>query len=166
MNTQRHPSHSPDDQVWLYPVIFVLGLCVLHWIGANLASLLTHRGWVLSGTDTALAILKLGPHFRSPALAYPTDVQANVAGPVWYWTCVGLVFVVVIVAAAMIGVRVTGSRTEAVNRRRRLGESHWECWRRFVPKVDGVEDLVRVDRSSRRPSHQHLLTLISCVNMC
>ncbi len=121
MNTQRHPSHSPDDQVWLYPVIFVLGLCVLHWIGANLASLLTHRGWVLSGTDTALAILKLGPHFRSPALAYPTDVQANVAGPVWYWTCVGLVFVVVIVAAAMIGVRVTGSRTEAVNRRRRLG---------------------------------------------
>jgi Type IV secretory system Conjugative DNA transfer len=91
--------------------------------GANLASLINGRGWPLSFADATTNIPKLVAHFRSRALAYLTTVQADVAGPVLYWSCVGVgvVFVAVAVLAIIVGVRFFGTRTEAVNCRRRLG---------------------------------------------
>jgi hypothetical protein len=36
-------------------------------------------------------------------------------------------------------------------------ESHWKCWRRFVPKVHWFVGLGGVDGSTRRLSYQQLL---------
>jgi hypothetical protein len=122
MNTQRpQPPNSQNDQLWIYWFMAAVGVCLLHWTGANLASLITGHGWPPSFTAATTNIPKLVGHFRTPALAYPAATQADVAGPVLYWSCVGTVFVAVAALAIMVGVRYSGTRTEAVNRRRRLG---------------------------------------------
>ena len=121
----NHAQHRPADPATDPALIAFAGLIVgmlgVHWLGADFAAFVTHRRWPISVSDSVIALASLPRHPGEPRLAFPASIRADLAGPVAYWTSVATVLAIVLFLAVAIGSKVAGTRTEAVNRRRRLG---------------------------------------------
>jgi type IV secretion system protein VirD4 len=120
-HTQPRPTEPGIDPALMALGGLIGGMIGVHWLGANLAAYVTHRRWPISLSDSVIALAALPRHVGEPRMAFPASIRADLTGPVTYWVSVVTVLVVVLVLAVAIGSNLAGSRTEAVNRRRRLG---------------------------------------------
>jgi type IV secretion system protein VirD4 len=101
----------------------LLALCTTVWCGAQLAARCFGAGdWLdVSITDAAYAVAHLGSHLSSPGAAWKRSAAVALPGPVAYWCCTLLVFVVasaVLIPAVTVLLRSPGAGSP---RRRRLG---------------------------------------------
>ena len=122
MNQAPQRDDTFEDVVMVLLFLFV-GLLLIVWAGANLASLLAH-GQVLGASfeDAGRAIFQLREHLGDPRSAWPPELGARLPGPVLYWTATA----VVLAAAVVIGVgahKVFRNPVEPLDRRRRAGVS-------------------------------------------
>lgn len=141
----RPPSDSPG---LLYGLLAFCSLLILHWVAVNLAAFVSGHGWPVALNDSGVGLAKLYRHPGEPRLAFPASIQEDLAGPKTYWASVVLVLLVVVALASVIGSKITHTRTEAVNRRRRLGVP-------TEPSLATAADLAPL--IVRRPEHDRLL---------
>ncbi len=122
MNHAPKQPHDAGAETALFALsIFAGSVIMLHWFAANVAAYVAHRRWPISVPDSAVGLIALRRHLGEPRLAFPASIRADLAGPVVYWTSVVGVLVLAVTLAVFIGVKWAGTRTEAVNRRSRLG---------------------------------------------
>ncbi|MBW3575853.1 MAG: type IV secretory system conjugative DNA transfer family protein, partial [Actinobacteria bacterium] len=122
MNQPPQRDDTFENVVMVLLFLFI-GLLVIVWAGANLASLVAH-GQVLGASfeDAGHAMLQLRHHLGDPRSAWPPELGARLPGPILYWAATA----VVVAAAVMLGVgahKVFRDPVEPLDRRRRAGVS-------------------------------------------
>lgn len=111
------------ENVVIVLLFLFLGLLLVVWAGANLASLVAH-GQVLGASfeDAGRAIFQLRDHLGDPRSAWPPEFAARLPGPVLYWAATAAA----VVAAGVIGVgahKTFRDPVEPLDRRKRAGIS-------------------------------------------
>lgn len=114
---------SPGGVDGLAVVVLVVGaLAGTVWAGAQLAARLASGLWLPAGAqDTATALVHLPTHGSDPAAAWPPALHSLLPGPGLYWTCTGLVAVVVLVVVLKSTSLVSGRGPAGTDRRSRFG---------------------------------------------
>jgi type IV secretion system protein VirD4 len=116
----------PQDDSWretlfVAAVVSAGALLGVTWAGAQVATLLAGNDALPAGIGDALAALvRLPNNLSDPKLAWAPESRANLPGPVLYWAAT-IVIVVAAVAVALLGWRIVRGRSEALDRRKRLG---------------------------------------------
>ncbi len=111
------------EKVVLTLLFVFIGLLLIFWAGANLASLVA-SGQVLGASleEAGHAMFQLPDHLSDPRSAWPPELAGRLPGPVLYWAAT----VMVLSAAVLIGVgahKVFRNPVEPLDRRKRAGVS-------------------------------------------
>jgi type IV secretion system protein VirD4 len=122
MNSTRPNDHRGDDLLFMIAVAILGVLSVSNWMVGNLAAILGRERMLHASIGDALtAAVHLPKHAGNPKLAWPPAEAAKLPGPVVYWASAAIVLVTVVVTAAGVVERVSGSHHDSVDRRKRLG---------------------------------------------
>jgi type IV secretion system protein VirD4 len=122
MNQAAQRDDTFENVVMVLLFLF-MGLLLVVWAGANLASLVAH-GQLLGASfeDAGHAMFQLRDHLGDPRSAWPPEFGARLPGSVLYWAATAAV----VAAAVVIGVgshKVFRDPVEPLDRRRRAGVS-------------------------------------------
>lgn len=99
------------------------GLAGTAWLGAQLAALLAGNDALDAGIgDALLALTRLPSNLGAPKLAWSPELRGKLPGPILYWAATAAV-VLVVGALAFLIWRVIHRRSDALDRRERLGVS-------------------------------------------
>lgn len=92
------------------------------WLIGTVAALLG-RGRLLPATPVQAlgSLFRLRQHLGDPRQAWPAPARTALPGPIVYWLATGLVLATLLAAAAVASRLLAGSRSEPVDKRRRLG---------------------------------------------
>ncbi len=118
------PERDDTFEKLVLTLLFVfIGLLLIFWAGANLASLVA-SGQVLGASleEAGHAMFQLPDHLSDPRSAWPPELAGRLPGPVLYWAAT----VMVLSAAVLIGVgahKVFRNPVEPLDRRKRAGVS-------------------------------------------
>ncbi len=118
------PERDDTFEKLVLTLLFVfIGLLLIFWAGANLASLVA-GGQVLGASleEAGHAMFQLRDHLGDPRSAWPPELTGRLPGPVLYWAAT----VVVMAAAVMVGTgahKVFRNPVEPLDRRKRAGVS-------------------------------------------
>ncbi len=118
------PERDDTFEKLVLTLLFVfIGLLLIFWAGANLASLVA-SGQVLGASleEAGHTMFQLPDHLGDPRSAWPPELAARLPGPVLYWAAT----VMVLSAAVVAGVgayKVFRSPVEPLDRRKRAGVS-------------------------------------------
>ncbi len=116
------------------------------WLGAQLAALLARNDRPAAGLGDALqALVRLPSNFSDPKQAWAPELRGDLPGPLLYWLATAVVVAVVVVLVA-VGSRLVRGRSDALDRRERLGVP---TQGRLATKKDLKPLLVRRPESGR-----------------
>jgi hypothetical protein len=81
------PVDTLGERVFIAVVLVVAGVAGAVWAGAALASWLAGHGGISTGLGPALeAAVRLPHHLGDPKAAWAAPAQAELPGPVLYWS--------------------------------------------------------------------------------
>lgn len=119
----REPVKNDDwtETLLVVAVLSAGALAGTVWLGAQLAARLAGRGNLPAGIGDSLAALtRLPSNLSDPKVAWSPELRGHLPGPVLYWTST----VAVVLAAGALALlvwRLARSRSDALDRRKRLG---------------------------------------------
>ncbi len=107
------------DELFATLVIAVGVLTIGVWSGAQLATLIaTGAPLAASPADGFSAALRLPSAGSEPALAWPAEVRASIAGPVLYWAATALAVIAETSLVVWVWLKLTGLRVGTRDRQR------------------------------------------------
>ena len=120
---QRTSRPMGGDEVLAALAIGIGVVTIVVWSGAQLSTLVATRDWLsASPADAFSASLRLPAARAEPALAWPPEIRADVAGPATYWASTAVAGLVEVTAAVWVWLKLTGLRV-GTRQRQRLGVS-------------------------------------------
>lgn len=119
---QEAKKGSTEDLVLIAAAGTAAAALALNWAVASLAALVG-RGRLLHASlgGTFSSLTRLPKHLGDPRLAWPNPARSNLPGPVLYWAALIVVLAAVVAVGMFVAQRVGPGRSEAVDKRRRMG---------------------------------------------
>ena len=109
------------DELALFAIFGVGGLSVATWAGAQMASLVSSGSLLAASPAAGLrAMIRLPSNAAEPRLAWGSEAASALPGPVVYWTCTVLIFMVMFAVGGVAATRLLG-RKVGTDRSDRLG---------------------------------------------
>ncbi len=118
---RSNQTDSGPEGAILALVAFAASIVATLWLGAELAALLSHRTlFKVSSAALKHFVSNLPANSNNPKLAWPPEIASVLPGPIAYWICSAIAFVLVCALSISI-IRLFRPNHESLDTRKRMG---------------------------------------------